>query len=73
MSASTRVSLTLSRSLDLHALPGAKACAILRILPPRSLDSLVRDPHGLARLLRIREENLDTATGHHHFAYEQYS
>ena len=73
MSSSTRDSLTHSRSLDLPALPWAKTRAVLRILPPRSLDSLVRDPHGLARLLRIREENLDTATGHHHFAYEQYS
>ena len=59
MSASTRDSLTLSRSLDLPALPWAKTCAIFRILPPRSPDSLVRDPCGPARLLRIREDNLD--------------
>ena len=59
VSASTRGSLTLSHSLDLHALSWAKTRAALRILPPRSPDPLVRDPRGPARLLRIREYNLD--------------
>ena len=34
--------------------------AVLRILPPHLLVSLVRDPRGPAQLLRIREDNLDT-------------
>ena len=59
MSASTRDSLTHSRLLDVPALPWAKTRAVLRILPPRSPDSLIRDPRGLARLLRIREDNLE--------------
>ena len=59
MFASTRDSLTHCRSLDLRALPWAKTRTVLRILPPRSLDSLVQDPRGPARLLRIREDNLD--------------
>ena len=37
----------------------AKSCAVLRILPPRSPDSLVQDPRGPVRLLRIRKDNLD--------------
>ena len=59
MSTSTWDSLTHSRSLDLPALPRAKSYAVLRILPPHSPNSLVRDPRGPARLLRIREDNLD--------------
>ena len=54
-----RDSLTHSRSLGLPALPWAKSYAVLRILPPHLLVSLVRDPRGPARLLRIREDNLD--------------
>ena len=38
---------------------GTKTHTILRLLPPRFPNSLVRDPRGLARLLRIREDNVD--------------
>ena len=60
MSAPTRDSLTHSRSLGLPVLPWDKTYVVLRILPPHLLVSLVRDPRGPARLLRIREDNLDT-------------
>ena len=64
VSASTCVSLTHSRSLDLPASPWAKPCVVPRILPPHLLDSLVRDPCGPAQLLRIREDNLDSVLSH---------
>ena len=62
VSAPTRDSLTHYRSLGLPTVPWFKTYAVLRILPPHLLVSLVRDPRGPARLLRIREDNLDTVT-----------
>ena len=59
MSTSTCDSLTLSRLLDLHAPRSTKTHEIFRLLPPSLPDSLVRDPCGPARLLRICEDNLD--------------
>ena len=55
----TRDSLTHSRPLGLPALPWGKTYVVLRILPPYLLVALVRDPRGPARLLRIREDNLN--------------
>ena len=54
----THDSHALSRLLALPVSRGLKPYAISKAPPSSFLDSLVQDPRGPARLLRIREENL---------------
>ena len=60
MFVTTRSSVILYRSLDLRILSRCQDLRDPRLLPPHFRDSLVQDPRGLARLLRICEDNLDT-------------
>ena len=59
VSVTTRDSLNLYRSLELRILLWCQDLRDPKLLPPHIRDSLVQDPRGPARLLRIRENNLD--------------
>ena len=53
--------LTLSRSLNLPVYLWSQDLREPQTPPSQFLDSLVQDPHGPARLLRIHEDILDNA------------
>ena len=57
----TRGSLNRYRPLGLRILLRCQDLRDPRLLPPHLRDSLVQDPRGPARLLRIREDNIDNA------------
>ena len=59
----TRGSLNRYRPLGLRILLRCQDLRDPRLLPPDLRDSLVQDPRGPARLLRIHEDNLDTGLG----------
>ena len=62
VSVTTRDSLNLYRSLELRILLWCQDLRDPKLLPPHIRDSLVQDPRGPARLLRIRKDNLDNVT-----------